>query len=290
MGYFAHWVPIAPWCLALGLAGGCGAGQVRVIGGNATDPGYPAPRHVAAHAHNDSTIELPSDEQIVEPDHPAAGTAQERALVHIHAPKATCSGVVVGPRLILTARQCVDRDLRAPVEVLRSDKPYRVEVASSTLTWTNREVSYVIVPDCDWQKLDVALLVLREPVPADAITPMRVATAPGPGANVQALGFGKCMGETRGLHQRVGAVVNDEPDAIVIDVPLCKGDVGGPVVERAGGDLVGVISHQDDPDDSPRRTTTIVRFDTPSTRALLAQANSVIQAGALAKQAPVACE
>ena len=139
MGYFAHWVPIAPWCLALGLAGGCGAGQVRVIGGNATDPGYPAPRHVAAHAHNDSTIELPSDEQIVEPDHPAAGTAQERALVHIHAPKATCSGAQesIGSASARSTSRCTGFELirlapaRHHAGAKRITRPHRARTETS---------------------------------------------------------------------------------------------------------------------------------------------------------------
>jgi hypothetical protein len=273
-------------CAALA---GCGASQVKVVG--AGDPEYEQverrPRPQAGHTHRDSTIELPSDEQIVEPDHPAVGTRQERALVHIHTPRGVCSGVVVGPRLVLTAHQCVAQDARGPTAV-PADKPHRVEVASSTLTWTNRQASHAVVPACEWEKLDVAVLVLKEPI--EWVQPLRVAMAPGPGGGVQALGFGRCPGETRGLSSRTGPVISSEPDAIVIDVPLCKGDVGGPVIERAQGDLVGVVSHQDDPDDSPRRTTTIVRFDTSVTRALFDQAAQIVKGDDPTKLAPVACE
>jgi V8-like Glu-specific endopeptidase len=265
----------------------CGASQVKVLG--AEDPEYKATQRpdptARPHAHNDSTIELPSDEQVVEPDHPAVGSTQERALVHIHAPKAICSGVVIGPRLILTAHQCVAPDARGPQVAVGV---HRVEVASSTLTWTNREASHVVVPACDWGKLDLAVIVLKEPV--EWVTPLKVTSAPGPGGGVQALGFGKCVGETRSLHERTGAVLSTEPDAVVIDVPLCRGDVGGPVVERAAGDLVGVISHQDDPDGSPRRTTTIVRFDTSATKALVAQAMAILKGDDPTKLAPLVCE
>ena len=275
--------------LFLALLGlGCGATQVKVVG--AADPEYEqverSPKPQAAHAHRDSTIELPSDEQIVEPDHPAVGTQQERALVHIHTPKGVCSGVVVAPRLVLTAHQCVAPDARGPIQV-GADAPHRVEVASSTLTWTNRIATHAVVPACEWAKLDVAVLILKEPV--EWVQPLKVAMAPGPGGGVQALGFGRCVGETRGISSRTGPVIASEDDAIVIDIPLCKGDVGGPVVERAAGDLVGVVSHQDDPDDSPRHTTTIMRFDTTATRALFEQAAQIVKGDDPAKLAPIAC-
>jgi Trypsin-like peptidase domain len=278
----------APVVVVVALVG-CGATQVKVVG--AADPEYEqverGGRPQAAHAHRDTTIELPSDEQIVEPDHPAVGTPQERALVHIHTPKGVCSGVLVGPRLILTAHQCVAQDARGPL-VVPADKPHRVEVASSTLTWTNRSATHAVVPACGWEKLDVAVLVLKEAV--DWVQPLKVAMAPGPAGNVQALGFGRCAGESRGLSSRTGRVISSEPDALVIDIPLCKGDVGGPVIEGAQGDLVGVVSHQDDPDDSPRHTTTIVRFDTSIARALVAQAAAVAKGDDLKKLAPIACE
>ena len=273
--------------VAVALSAGCGASQVKVIG--AGDPEYAATQRPETdnrgHAHNDSTIELPSDEQTVEPDHPAVGTTQERALVHIHTPKGVCSGVVIGPRLVLTAHQCVAPDARASHAL---STPHRVEVASSTLTWTNREASHVVVPACEWAKLDLAVIVLKERI--EWVQPLKVTSAPGPGGGVQALGFGKCAGETRGVHERTGAVLSSDSDAVVIDVPLCRGDVGGPVVERAAGDLIGVISHQDDPDGSPRRTTTIVRFDTRATRAMLEQAQAIAKGDDLAKLAPLACD
>jgi hypothetical protein len=261
---------------------------VKVVG--ADDPDYEKVERgktQPAHVHRDSTIELPGDAEIVEPDRPAVATPQERALVHIHTPKGVCSGVVVAPRLVLTAHQCVAPDARAPLAV-GADKPHRVEVASSTLTWTNRSATHVVVPACEWTKLDVAVLVLSEPI--DWVAPLKVAMAPGPGGGVQALGFGRCAGESRSLSARTGPVISAEDDALVIDVPLCKGDVGGPVVERAAGDLVGVVSHQDDPDDSPRHTTTIMRFDTTAARALLDQAAQLAKGGDPAKLAPVACE
>lgn len=79
-------VSLASLTVALGL--GCGASQVKVMG--AEDPAYASTQRpdpaVRPHVHNDTTIELPSDEQVVEPEHPAVGSTQERALVVIVAP------------------------------------------------------------------------------------------------------------------------------------------------------------------------------------------------------------
>jgi hypothetical protein len=67
----------------------------------------------------------------------------------------------------------------------------------------------------------------------------------------------------------MGTVRNRDSEAIVIDVPLCKGDTGGAVVDGIDGidgNIVGIISHRDDPEGSPLRTTTIARLDTGESR------------------------
>ena len=67
------------------------------------------PAHARArrlHQHNDDTIGLPDDEAIVEPEHPMVQTLQERATAHVHTPKDICSGIVIGPKQVLTAHQC----------------------------------------------------------------------------------------------------------------------------------------------------------------------------------------
>lgn len=238
-----------------------------------------------AHAHNDSTIELPDDEQIVEPSQPAVGSTQERALVHVHTPRATCSGVVIAPRIVVTAHQCVGE--ANGVAAVTSAAKFYVEVATSTLTWTKREVKLSVTPGCSWEKLDLAALVLGENV--EWVQPLRVTTSPPPGPKMQALGFGRCSGESRALSHRVGELLRRESDALVVDLALCRGDVGGPVVEPGSGDVFAIISHQDDPDDTHRRTTTAVRLDTTPARALIAQAQALV-ANPEAKLDAVACE
>jgi hypothetical protein len=262
----------------------CG-GQLAFVGKDEqpTPPSMQPP--AAKHSHNDSTIELPSDIEIVEPSQPAVGTPQERALAHVHTPDGVCSGVVLSPRVVVTAHQCI-----AGANGARAVAPstaFYVEVASSTMTWTRRTVTHVVTGSCEWHKLDIAALVVSEPI--EWVVPLRVTTAPPPGATLQALGFGRCAGETRGLSNRTGELLSREGDAIVLDVPLCRGDVGGPVVD-SGAQVLGLVSHQDDPDNAARHTTTIVRLDTTPARAVVAQAHTFADKGDGAPRDAVACE
>jgi hypothetical protein len=87
----------------------------------------------------------------------------------------------------------------------------------------------------------------------------------------------------------MGVVRSRVSEAVVIDVPLCKGDTGGPVVDGRDGDIIGVISHRDDPEGSPLRTTTIARLDTVHVRDLLAQAKELVDGTPNMKSEAVAC-
>jgi hypothetical protein len=231
-------------------------------------------------------IALPDDDVFIEPERPAVGTKQERALVHIHGPEEVCSGVILGPNVVVTAHQCVKGE-PVGVTALASHREYRIEIASSKLTWTVRRAKYVVRPACEWNDLDLAVLVLAEPAPW--VEPPNVIAAPNTGAKVQALGFGHCAGQTRSLKDRFGVVRSRVSEAVVIDVPLCRGDVGGPVVDGRDGDVFGLISRRDDPEGSPLRTTTIARLDTPQARELIAKARRLAEGAEASSVEAVAC-
>lgn len=250
--------------------------------------GHNASAAAGHHEHPNGAHDLPNDTEVVEPERPAAETKQERALVHIHGPNGlVCSGVVLGPRVVATAQQCLKGEAKG-VTLLPAGREYRVEIASSTLTWTNRKARYAIVPGCGWEELDVALLVLSEAAPW--VQPLKVASTPGTGGRVQALGFGQCAGKATSMKERVGVVRSRVSEAFVIDVPLCRGDTGGPVVDGTAGDIIGLISHRDDPEGSPLRTTTIARLDTTSARDLLAQAQQIADGSDATRAQPTACK
>lgn len=231
--------------------------------------------------------ELGEDEQ-VEPEHPLAETKQERATVHIHGPgNRVCSGVVVGAKLVATAQFCL-KGLSAGVQPLPTGTEYRVEVASSALTWTNRKGKYAVLPSCDEKEIDVGLLVLDEAVPVFA-APLRIVSAPDTGGRVQALGFGRCKGSSKLAKERTGAVKNRDSHDVVVDITLCKGDRGGPVVDGRESELIGLISHRDDPEGSPLRTANVARLDTVWARDLMKQGNALADGGDASKMQAVAC-
>ena len=282
------------------------AGPVSVLGRD--DRPTPPPAHpvdAAVHAHNDTTIELPEDALSVEPAQPTVGSLQERALAHVHTPKGGCSGVVIAPQIVLTAHQCIGGEADGIVTIASGasgapaatgassasslpDSQFYLEVATSASTWTRRQISFVITPACAWERLDMAALVVSEPI--EWVKPLTVSPSPAPGQNLQALGFGHCAGETHGITNRFGALTRRESDALVIDVPLCRGDVGGPLVDPRSGALFGIISHQDDPDNAPRHTTTGYRLDTNTARAVVAQASALVAHPEVKQREAVACE
>lgn len=264
--------------------------QVGVIAqdpsGTAAGEGEPrdtAPRPPAAR----SGAELEEDERMTEPDHPAVKSPQERALVHVHTPADVCSGVLVAPRLVATAHQCFAPGPAGVVPVAEKDREaYRVEVASSTLTWTARHVQAVVLPACDWRKLDLAILVLDDAAPS---APASAVSAPAQGASVQALGFGKCRGDTKPFSGRTGSVLERHDADIVVDVLLCQGDVGGGAFDPGAGGYLGVISRKGESRAGAGAATTVVRFDTQRARELLAVADGVAK-GAPPAKTDVACE
>lgn len=264
---------------ALGCGGGVRVNDDPRMPTNTTNEKPPAPR--------EGSLDLPSQEQLVEPDHPLVDTKPERATVHVHTPRTVCSGVMLGQRVVVTARRCLPRDLRGAQPLgQKEQQDYKVEIASSNLTWTTRRISHTVTAACDRRGLDVAVLILAEP--AQWVQPLRIISAPGPGAKVEALGFGRCRNNNG--NAREAAVISRASEDFVLDLRLCKGDVGGPVVDGPEGEIAGIISHDDDPDDSPRKTTSIARMDTTPARNLVAQGEKISKGADPKGEAPVTCE
>lgn len=267
-------VPLALIASLAAIALGCG--HVGFV--NNERPGLSgSPLTAAARRPDDPE----ADSNGEEPDHPLVETKQERAMVHLHSGANACAGVALGPRVVATSRRCLRQT--AGVHSLEKSE-LRVELASSSLTWTQRAGSHVLVPSCERRDLDVALVVLAEAAPW--IEPLGVASAPGVGGTVDALGFDKCEG-SKGV-KRAQVSYRDAAE-IVLDRGLCQGDTGGPVIEAASGNLIGIQGHRKGPRDSPRRETSVTRFDTTPVRELIAQAKDVVDGKDVSQMKPVTC-
>lgn len=263
---------------ALALAG-CG-GRVGFV--NAERPGLSGSGTVEATAAVDEAeAEEPEG---AEPEHPLVSTKQERAMVHVHAGDVTCAGVVLGPRLIGTTRRCFNKQGAGVHALDAGAKAVRVEIASGSLAWAQRTASHVVIPDCKRRQVDLAVIVLREA--AAWVEPLDLASAPGPDAKVDALGFDRCDG---GKETKRARVIERSDARLTLDRTPCAGDLGAPVIETASGRLIGIQSHRRGGVASPRRETAVTRFDTTPVKDLLEQARQVVAGVDLATLKPVAC-
>ncbi|MBI2395710.1 MAG: trypsin-like serine protease, partial [Deltaproteobacteria bacterium] len=169
-----------------------------------------------------------------------------------------CSGVLVTPRVVMTARHCIAPVIDGPsVDCARTmlgaaSAPSEIYVvtASQTAIPTRRHgVARVVVPDDQsFCGADVAALVLDEPLePTEAVPlPIRVDRDPSPGEAFAAVGFGRdgaiAPSGTRrrlddlhvacvGLGCRSSQLVSSEWWG---DGAVCEGDSGGPALDRDG--------------------------------------------------------
>jgi hypothetical protein len=235
--------------LAAGLAV-AGAGCVR-------GPSGPDPRMTQA-------LELEESGVV------AIGTSLDGDPSHI----TLCSGAMVAPNLVLTARHCVSRSITSTPscdargrshngahladdadpgligiylgEHVRVERDLPRAHAIKTLHPTGQVL-------CD---ADVAFLVLDRPLPGVAVLPMRLHAPVSSGEWVRPVGFGGGVTNTIGNRARrdrstvlaVGPSANVETGAVLgprefeVDRATCRGDSGGPAIDMQTGEIVGVVS------------------------------------------------
>lgn len=275
---FVRGVTLSLGLLVLGGTTGCG--QVGFVNNERPGLSGTAPAAVAARAPE----EVENEPESAEPEHPLVASKTERAVVHVHEGANACSGVMLGPRIVATSRRCVREAVGVhPLPQGKRDQGVRVELASSSLTWTERAGSFTVIPDCERRELDLALVILAEP--AAWIEPLANASAPGQGASVDAIGFDTCEGAKP---TKRAQIIERDDTTVILDRALCRGDTGGPVVE-SGGALVGIQSRKRGGRESPRKETTVTRLDSAPTRALVEQAKALVQGADASTLKPIAC-
>ena len=185
-----------------------------------------------------------------------------------------CSGALVAPNLVLTARHCVskaitttpscDADGRSHngAHLAEDADPSQISIYTGDDVQVDRDqpkahairtlhpTGHVL---CD---ADVAYLILDRPLTDVTVLPIRLHDSVIAGDEVLPVGFGGGTGNVIGLRRprdksavlAVGPTANADTGAVLgprefeVDAATCRGDSGGPALDVRTGEIVGVVS------------------------------------------------
>ncbi len=227
---------------------------------------------------------------------PSLGLASpEDAVVRVVGPQMTCSGTLIAEDLVLTAHHCVV-ERRAQGEFtsrLVPSSSLQVELGGDYLPWGNVGIKAVLAPPCgeDGGRGDVAVLVLERKLVGIATMSLRD-DPPRRGEFVDPVGFGRCALSPQGIRRRereggvIGAV---SKSTFEVDASVCPGDSGGPALDRATREVVGVVSLSAmDHDDTTRGRSVFARID--GLAGVAAYARLVADGAELGDLPPLSCD
>jgi len=190
-----------------------------------------------------------------------------RAVVALGIDGSLCSGALIAPDVVLTARHCVsevssivscdrdsigaDRDPRA-VYVYEGDNVAR----SNPIARGKRFVFPRVRRLCG---NDIALVVLDRKI--GWIEPLAIAEAPKPGASVTVIGYGRDdRGRSGTRMKRRSRIFSRTTFELELGEAVCAGDSGGPALDSNGA-VVAVVSRGTSPCKSPYAMNIFTRVD-----------------------------
>jgi hypothetical protein len=185
-----------------------------------------------------------------------------------------CSGALVAPNLVLTARHCVSRAVTATPSCDARGRSHNGDhlaedvdpssIAIYTGTHVRPDVDTAVARAvrtlhptgqilCD---ADVAFLVLDRPIPGAVVLSMRLHGPVEAGDMIMPVGFGGGpqnvvgfkVARARSTVLTTGPSANAATGAVLgprefeVDRATCRGDSGGPAIDLITGEIVGVVS------------------------------------------------
>lgn len=160
-----------------------------------------------------------------------------------------CSGVVISPRLLLTARHCLRRGVfGCPADgpqVAEAIDPQEIVAMLGEDATTGRNVARgleIIEPDTDvFCAADIAVLALDNEVGGVKPLPVR-ARGPAVGEKLRSVGF---AGNDKILRERVDVRSVSGVEFSLVEA-TCLGGAGGPAIDEDTGEVVGVVARDGD--------------------------------------------
>jgi V8-like Glu-specific endopeptidase len=169
-------------------------------------------------------------------------------VVRVVGPQMTCTGALVAEDIVLTAHHCVVKrghhgeyttDIATPSEV-------DIELGGDYLPWGHVGARAILAPSCGEAggRGDIAAIVLERKLVGMATMGIQQ-SAPRRGEEVYTVGFGRCALSPEGIRRRVrqgGPIGSVAPGTFAVQSSVCPGDSGGPVLDRATHEVVGIVS------------------------------------------------